>query len=45
MVPSVFDMETVGVFQAFAGHVCIIERAKLKYEIIIYILMKHLDDF
>ena len=29
-------METVGVLQAFVGHVRIIERAKLKYEIKIH---------
>ena len=45
MALCVFDMETVGVLQAFAGHVRIIYRAELKYKIVIYIFMKHLDDF
>ena len=37
MALCVFDKETVGVLQAFTGHMRIIERAKLKYEGIIYI--------
>ena len=45
MAPCVFGMKTVCVLLAFAGHVRIIEMAKLKYEIIIYIFMKHLADF
>ena len=35
MAPCVFDMETVGVLQAFTRHVHIIERAKLSYEVIV----------
>ena len=45
MAPCVSDMESVGVLQAFVGHVRIFERAKLKYEIIICIFMKHSDGF
>ena len=41
----VFNMDTVGILQAFAGHVHTIKRPKLRYEVIIYIFTKHLDDF